>query len=139
MIIDYFIHLQNNITIQLVIYTYKITIIWHIKCKLLQHHGFESPRIISFLIFHLIFHPANGVQWNVFALIRRSSNFSFLAAFYCSCLEFNDLLALPTKEGGNKGIYLQCNPCVWGVTESYAKSIGLLVKVRWVCAKLGLC
>ena len=40
-------------------------------------------------------------------LIKRGSNYSFFAAFYCSCLEFNDLLALPTNEGGlggNKGI-----------------------------------
>ena len=44
------------------------------------------------------------VNWNVMPLIRRGSNFAFFAALYCSCLEFNGLLALPTKEGGNKGI-----------------------------------
>ena len=27
-----------------------------------------------------------------------------VAALYCSCLDFNALLALPAKEGGNKGI-----------------------------------
>ena len=30
--------------------------------------------------------------------------FIFFAALYCSCLGFNALLALTTKEGGNKGI-----------------------------------
>ena len=28
----------------------------------------------------------------------------FFAALYCSCLGFNALIAIPTKEGGNKGI-----------------------------------
>ena len=40
-------------------------------------------------------------------LIKRGSNYSFFAAFFCTCLEFNDLLALPTKEWGNKGIKLK--------------------------------
>ena len=35
-------------------------------------------------------------------LIRRGSNFFFLEVLYCSCLGFNALLALLTKEGGNK-------------------------------------
>ena len=34
----------------------------------------------------------------------RGSYFVFFGALYCSCLGFNGLLALPTKEGGNKGI-----------------------------------
>ena len=37
-------------------------------------------------------------------LIRRGSNFCFFAALYCSCLWFNALLALPTKEGHNNAI-----------------------------------
>ena len=44
------------------------------------------------------------MQWNVTLLMRRGSNFYFFAALYCSCFGFIDLLALPTKEGGNKGI-----------------------------------
>ena len=32
------------------------------------------------------------------------SNFCFFAALYCACLGLNALLALQTKEGGNKGI-----------------------------------
>ena len=43
-------------------------------------------------------------KWNVMPFIRRGSSFSFFAALNCSCLGFNDLLALLTKEGGNKGI-----------------------------------
>ena len=43
-------------------------------------------------------------KWNVTPLIRRASNFYFFAVLYCSCLGFNALHALPTKEGGNKGI-----------------------------------
>ena len=37
-------------------------------------------------------------------LIKRGSNFVIFAALYCSCLGFNALLSIPTKEGGNKGI-----------------------------------
>ena len=37
------------------------------------------------------------------SLIRRASNFVFLAALYCFCLGF-DKFALQTKEGGNEGI-----------------------------------
>ena len=36
--------------------------------------------------------------------IKSGSNYVLFAALYCSCLGFNGLLALPTKEGGNKGI-----------------------------------
>ena len=41
-------------------------------------------------------------KWNVTTHIQMGSN--FFAALYCSCFEVNTLLALPTKEGGNKGI-----------------------------------
>ena len=41
---------------------------------------------------------------NVTPLIRKGNNLFFFAALYCSCLGFNTLLALPTKEGGNKGM-----------------------------------
>ena len=37
-------------------------------------------------------------------VIGRDSNFVFFGALYCSCLGFNTLLALLTKEGGNTGI-----------------------------------
>ena len=43
-------------------------------------------------------------KWNVMPLTRRVSNFDFFTALYYSCLGFNALLALPTKEEGNKGI-----------------------------------
>ena len=45
-----------------------------------------------------------STEWNVRPLIRRGSYLYFFAALYYSCLGFNDLLALPTKKGGNKGI-----------------------------------
>ena len=41
-------------------------------------------------------------QWNATPLLKRGSNFSFFAALYLSCRGFNSLLALLTKEGGNK-------------------------------------
>ena len=37
-------------------------------------------------------------------LIRRGSNFSFLAALYCSFIGFQGLRALPTKEEGIKAL-----------------------------------
>ena len=43
-------------------------------------------------------------KWNVTPLIWRGNNFSFFAALYCSCFEFDAMLALLKKEGGNKGI-----------------------------------
>ena len=43
-------------------------------------------------------------QWDVMPLIRMVSNFVFSAALYWSCLGFNALLALPTKEADNKGL-----------------------------------
>ena len=39
-----------------------------------------------------------------YATHQEDSIFNFFAALYCSCLGFNALLVLPTKEGGNKGI-----------------------------------
>ena len=42
-------------------------------------------------------------KWNVTPLINRGVTFLFVA-LNCSCLGFNGLLALPTKEGRNKGI-----------------------------------
>ena len=55
----------------------------------------------------LLTHVSNKDQtaeskWNVMPCIRRGSNSCFFAALYCSCLGFNALLALPTKEGGNR-------------------------------------
>ena len=43
-------------------------------------------------------------EWNVMTLVRRDSDFSFFAVFYCSCLGFNELLPLPTKERGNNSV-----------------------------------
>ena len=43
-------------------------------------------------------------EWNVTTLIRWENNVSFFAAFYCSCLGLNALLALKTKEGSNMGV-----------------------------------
>ena len=39
-----------------------------------------------------------------YATNYEGSDFYFFAALNCSCLGFNDLLALLTKEGGNRGI-----------------------------------
>ena len=57
-----------------------------------------------FLIFSYFNWQVAVGNWNVTALIRRSSSFCFFAALNCSCLGFNALLALLTKEGGIKGI-----------------------------------
>ena len=54
-----------------------------------------------------------GIKWNVTPLFRRSSNFVFFASLYCSCIGFNALLALPTKEGGNKGIKSKKGAIKW--------------------------
>ena len=43
----------------------------------------------------------NYTKWNVTPHIRRGNNNYLFAALYCSCLGFNALLALQTKEGGN--------------------------------------
>ena len=45
-------------------------------------------------------------KWNVIPLIWRGSNFSFFAALYCSCLEFNALLASPSVVYFNQ--HLEC-------------------------------
>ena len=44
------------------------------------------------------------MKWNVMPLIRRGSNFVFFAALYCSCLEFNAMLALPQRREAIKAL-----------------------------------
>ena len=46
----------------------------------------------------------NNGKWNATLLITRGSNLYFFATLYCSCLGFNGLLALSTKEEGNKRV-----------------------------------